>query len=374
MGRLASLKQLTLRVPNETEIPEEIGNLTNLVSFDLPYALRTECNKKIIKLLEMIKEKEKILGSKNHCFLTREKSYLGLSVKNIYTPKGTFPFTGNELELKIVSQNFQKEIENIEKKLAVENAQVDTFKGFKIRVAVDDNTMITVTVEADGWGGFINSAYREYRQERPPTVYKYIHEVPYFDDLLNSNEPFWNDLTFAEVVLLHFKKIMKELTKDAYLNVYSESKMGSWDITDFEDFQKNPHVTKLEKIVPVKSRKVEKSSEDLRKNEDVPHKQKVYLEVRLTPDIYLDESGLAARRRLFTSQSAQPLTIHHDSGNRYDSKAIKVFYDHTDIGFIMKKGSNGKVDDFCFEGNSFLEDVELIWENEKLVLTKNEEG
>ena len=54
--------------------------------------------------------------------------------------------------------------------------------------------------------------------------------------------------------------------------------------------------------------------------------------------------------------------------------AIKVVYDHTDIGFIMKKGSNGMVDEFCFEGDRFLEDVALIRKNGKLILEKTEKN
>ncbi len=387
ISRLKNLKILSIPSSSlsESDFPEEIGDLTNLISLDIPrtfsnmefsHDFRTEYHDKIDNLLRMIKEKNKTTARKNNCYLETRRSYLQLSPKTIYTPKGTFPYMPNEL--KIISQNFRKEIEAIEKKLADGNVEIDTFRRFKIRAAVDKDTIITVGIEADGWHGFINKAYNEYCQERPPTTYKYIHEVPYFDELIASSDPFWNDLAFAEVVLLHFKKIMKELTKDAFLSVSAESEMGSWDITEIEDFQKNPHITKLEKIVPIKKRKVEEptgstssSTEDLRQNENVPRKQKIHLEVKLTPDIYLDENGLAARRRLFASQAVQSLAVQHDSGNRYDSKAIKVFYDHTDIGFIMKKGSNGKVDDFCFEGNSLLEDVELIFKDGKLVLIKN---
>ena len=53
---------------------------------------------------------------------------------------------------------------------------------------------------------------------------------------------------------------------------------------------------------------------------------------------------------------------------------IKVFYNHTDIGFIMKKGSTGKVDEFCFDGDRFLEDVEFILRNGKLILSKTVEN
>ncbi len=103
-------------------------------------------------------------------------------------------------------------------------------------------------------------------------------------------------------------------------------------------------------------------------------KKTYHMDITLTPDRYLDHSGLAARRKLFNSKTVQSLSIHHDSGNRYDSKAIKVFYDNTDIGFIIKQGTNGKVDDFCFKNNSFTEDIKLTWENGKLILTKTEES
>ncbi len=103
-------------------------------------------------------------------------------------------------------------------------------------------------------------------------------------------------------------------------------------------------------------------------------KKTYHMDITLTPDRYLDHSGLAARRKLFNSKTVQSLSIHHDSGNRYDSKAIKVFYDNTDIGFIIKQGTNGKVDDFCFKNNSFIKDVKLTLENGKLILTKTEEN
>jgi len=93
----------------------------------------------------------------------------------------------------------------------------------------------------------------------------------------------------------------------------------------------------------------------------------------LLPDpffVFWDHSGLEARKKLFSGKVAKSLNIHHDSGNIYDDKAIKVFYDHIDIGFIMKKGSDGKVDEFCFEDDRFLEDVNLIYKNGKLILVK----
>jgi len=390
IGNLKNLRKLTIGVnPTLSEfeniitlLPEEIGNLTNLIRLELPWGGGTEYSENINKLLETIKEKKKTQATQNSCYLKidmdhaksfAEDSYLNLSIEDIYTEKGTFE---KECILKILAQNFHKEIEKIEKRLSSENVQVDTFGGFKILAAVDDKTMITVSVKAGGWTGLINNAYGQYSQEKPPTIFKYINEEPYFDDLLNSNEPFWNGLRFSEVVLLHFKKIMKELTKDAVLVVSSGREMIDWYVTDFEEFQKNPHITQIEKIIPVKERKekeAQKTDENLQKNENVIGHKKIYLEVTLTPDRYLDHSGLEARKELFSRKVAKSLIIYHDSSNIYDNKAIKVFYDHTDIGFIMKKGSNGKVDEFCFDGNNFLEDVELMFKHGKLVLVKNEE-
>ncbi len=361
-----------------TQLPKEIVNLTNLISLELPSGLGTEYNEHINELLEAIKEKKKTLVANNSCYLETVDRYLNLSIKDIYTEKGTF---SEKCVLKIIAQNFHREIEKIEQKIADGNVHPDTFSGFKIRAAVDDKTMIMVRVMADGWRGLIHNAYGQYRQESPPTVFKYINEVPYFDDLLSSSEPFWNGLPFAEVVLLHFKKIMKELTKDAVLTVSSESKMESWYWTEFEEYKKDPYVTHLEKLLPAKKRREEEhyksdlsASANSQKKENIAVGKKIYLEVTLTPDKYLDHSGLAARKKLFNSKTVQSLNIHHDSGNIYDSKAIKVFYGNIDIGFIIKQGTNGKVDDFCFVNNSFLEDVELTWENGKLVLTKTEEG
>ena len=166
---------------------------------------------------------------------------------------------------------------------------------------------------------------------------------------------------------------MKQVTKNAVLLVGAEEEITYWGVTEIEDFQKHPHITQIEKIIPVKERKtreVHKADEDLQKSENTTDTQKIYLEVTLTPDRYLDHSGLEARKKLFNAKTVQSLNIHHDSGNMYDDKAIKVFYDHIDIGFIMKKGSNGKVDDFCFDGNEFLEDVDIIWKKRKLILAK----
>ena len=382
IGNLNNLLFLWLSCDFLTEFPKEIGNLTTLTRLKLHAGSDNGYHKEINQLLKTIREKNKTHATKNSCYLKTDREhaknlfggYLNLSIKDIYTGKGTF---GKECALKIIAQNFHKEIEKIEKKLADGNVKTDTFSGFKIRAAVDENTMITVRVRAEGWRGLIHNAYKQYSQEKLPTIFNYINEVPYFDDLLSSNEPFWNELPFAEVVLLHFKKIMKELTKDAVLVVSDEEDMQYWGVADIENYQKNPYITHIEKSVLGKERKVReehKNDEDLQKSKNIADHKKAYLEVTLTPDRYLDDSGLSARRKLFNSKTVQSLDMHHDSGNIYDAKAIKVFYDNTDIGFIIKQGTNGKVDDFCFESDSFLEDVKLTWENGKLILTKIEEG
>ncbi len=383
IGNLKRLLFLYLSGDSLTELPKEIGDLTTLTRLELHTGSDIGYHKKINQLLKTIREKNKTHAIKNSCYLKidmehansfAEDTYLNLSIQDIYTEKGTFP---KKHILRIIAQNFHKEIGKIEKKLTSGNIQMDTFDGFKILAAVDENTMITVRIKADGWMGFVNGAYKHYTEKKPPTYFKYINEEPYFDDLLNSNEPFWNGLSFAEVVLLHFKKIMKELTKDAVLIVGDEEEMTYWGVTEIEDFQKNPHITQIEKIIPIKERKTReahKNDEDLQKSENIADNKKSYLEVTLTPDKYLDHNGLATRKKLFNSKTIQSLKLYHDSGNIYDSKAIKVFYDNTDIGFIIKQGTNGKVDDFCFVNNSFLEDVELIWENGKLILAKNKEN
>ena len=380
IGDLKNLKKLACVLPRLIDVPKEIGDLTNLIRLDLDTDSDVKYDKKISDLIEAIKEKNKTHAVKNNCYLKvdmdhahsyDEESYLDLSVKDIYTKKGTFKGTiFDKTALRVVAQNFNKEIEKIEKKLIDENITMDTFDRFKIRAAVDDETMVTARIMADGLMGFVDGAYRHYTGENP-----YYYEESYFNDLLNSDEPFLDDMSFAQAVLLYFKDIMRQVTKDSVLLVAGDVDVTRWGVTDFENFQKN-HMTQIEKIIPVKGRKnrdEQKDDIDLQKNENVTEHKKIYLEVTLTPDRYLDHSGLEARKELFGSKAVKSLTIHHDSGNIYDSKAIKVFYDHTDIGFIIKQGTNGKVDDFCFEGNGFLEDVELTWENGKLILEKTVE-
>jgi len=383
IGNLKNLLFLYISGDSLVELPKEIGNLTTLTKLELHTGSDFGYHKKINQLLKTISEKSKTHATKNSCYLKvdmdhaysfDEESYLDLPVGDIYTQKGTF---AKKTALRVIAQNFHKEIEKIEKKLTDGNIQMDTFAGFKILVAVDEDTMITVRIKAEGWTGFVNGAYRHYTGKKPPTYFKYIYEEPYFDDLFNSNEPFWDGLPFAEAVLLHFKNTMKQLTKDAVLVVGDEEEITSWGVTEIEDFQKYPHITQIEKSIRIKERKTkeaQETDEDLQKSENTTDTQKIYLEVTLTSDRYLEHSGLEARKKLFGSKTVQSLNIHHDSGNIYDDKAIKVFYDHTDIGFIMKKGSNEKVDEFCFEGNEFLEDVELIRKNGKLILEKTEKN
>ena len=105
-------------------------------------------------------------------------------------------------------------------------------------------------------------------------------------------------------------------------------------------------------------------------NYDSIRKKEYHLEITLTPDRYLDHSGLTARRKLFNSKALEELKIIHDSSNAYDTKAIKVLYDNINIGFIIKQGTNREVDDFCFMNNSLLKDIKLTWENRRLILTK----
>ena len=103
-----------------------------------------------------------------------------------------------------------------------------------------------------------------------------------------------------------------------------------------------------------------------------PTLEKHSLSVTLTPHIYLSDDSRIAREELFLTQVPQTLTLEHDPHNPYDNKALKVFYGDTFIGHIIKKGTNGKVDTFCFENNELVKDLTLVWDGDGLVLEKLE--
>jgi len=104
---------------------------------------------------------------------------------------------------------------------------------------------------------------------------------------------------------------------------------------------------------------------------DIKENDKERLEVSLTPEKYLTDIGILAREKLYNLKLLTILVIKHEADNIYDSKAIQVFYDGIEIGYILKWNTEGKVDKFCFRNNTLIKNIQLVWENSKLFLIKS---
>ena len=102
------------------------------------------------------------------------------------------------------------------------------------------------------------------------------------------------------------------------------------------------------------------------------------LTVYLTPRKYLEEEAFWKRAEMFKRSQCFPLRLElvHDLGNRFDPRALGVFYEGIRVGYIRKhfyeRDDAVRIDRFCFEKGVLREDVELYCEDHVLHLKRKQ--
>lgn len=106
----------------------------------------------------------------------------------------------------------------------------------------------------------------------------------------------------------------------------------------------------------------------------VPVAELGVLKVTLTPEGYLSNFE-KNKRRLMLGGAISPFRFKlvHDRGNRYDTKAIKVLLDNVNIGFVVKQGTDGKVDSFCFNDVVLKANLNVKWDGSHLRIESGNE-
>jgi len=119
-------------------------------------------------------------------------------------------------------------------------------------------------------------------------------------------------------------------------------------------------------------------AEDARKGRSVKALRRKQLIVYLTPRKYLKGEELWKRVEMFERSLQSPIRLElvHDVGNRFDPRALGVFYDGVRVGYIRKRfyerEDTSRIEQFCFEEGVLREEVELYCEDHVLHLKLKE--